>query len=441
MVESNLDFKDLILCLWRKKFLIIIITIIFAIFGILKASNTASILSKSFEDTYVSQTKIIIGNTEKKIISIQDNNENKSDNQDRIETIATSVSEEKAQTFEQILKTNEILNSVIKELNLNLKTSELKRAISLEKDLKSYILILTVKHNNEKQAIEIAKLLIEKLEKKLNEVYRIENISVIDTPRILTSNEVDSLFLANKPSLLKQGIKYSAVGFILVCGVIVILEIFNNSVTDEKQLENITKLKNLAKLRNERYNDDDRFKLLRVNINGCKTILVTSSENKDGKTYVATNLAKAFSKQEKKVVLIDLVKNENDLIKKSTGKGLTDYLKSDDKFVEKYVLDTHIKNLGILPLGKETDTVTELLEGPKMQEAINTLERLYDIIIIDSKNVLESADTLAVAKISKYSVLVVAQRKTKLENIIKAKNNIEDIGGNVVGTVLTNVKR
>ena len=82
MIENDLDFKDLILCLWRKKVLIIIIAIIFAIFGILKAGNTANTLSKSLEDTYVSQAKLIIGNTEKKITLIQDNNINQSNNAD-----------------------------------------------------------------------------------------------------------------------------------------------------------------------------------------------------------------------------------------------------------------------------------------------------------------------------------------------------------------------
>jgi MinD-like ATPase involved in chromosome partitioning or flagellar assembly len=71
-----------------------------------------------------------------------------------------------------------------------------------------------------------------------------------------------------------------------------------------------------------------------------------------------------------------------------------------------------------------------------MQETLSTLERLYDVIIIDSENVVESANTLAIAKIAKYSILVSCERKTKIADIIKAKNNIEDLGGNVIGNVL-----
>ena len=215
---------------------------------------------------------------------------------------------------------------------------------------------------------------------------------------------------------------------------------FNNSIKDSEQLEKVSGLKNLTTIKNSKYDSQNDFKLLRVNINECKTILVTSPESKTGKSYVALNLAKSFAKLGKKVLLIDLTKNESNLLKKYDGNGLTDYLDGQDKFVEKYAVETNVKNLSVLLSGKKQENITELLESSKMAEVISTCERLYDVIIIDSENVIESANTLAVAKLSKYSILVCVNRKTKLVNLIKAKNNIEDVGGSVVGTVLNNLK-
>ena len=96
--------------------------------------------------------------------------------------------------------------------------------------------------------------------------------------------------------------------------------------------------------------------------------------------------------------------------------------------------------MSILLSGRKQECITELLEAPKMDETLAMLERLYDVIIIDSENVVDSANTLAVAKIAKYSILVCKNGKTKIPNLIIAKNNIEDVGGNVVGTVLNNIK-
>ena len=116
------------------------------------------------------------------------------------------------------------------------------------------------------------------------------------------------------------------------------------------------------------------------------------------------------------------------------------FLFGQDKFIEKYAVESEINNLSILPVGSKMSNLTELLEEPKMKEALSTLEQLYDVVIIDSDNVLESPNTLAIAKISKYSILVSSERKTKLENVVKAKVNIEDVGGSVIGNILNKTK-
>ena len=135
-------------------------------------------------------------------------------------------------------------------------------------------------------------------------------------------------------------------------------------------------------------------------------------------------------------MLVDLVNNSNDIIQSYSGKGLTDYLGSTDKIIEKYIVETKIKGLNLLLAGSDLSNQTELLESTKMKETLDILEKIYDVVIIDSSNVIDSANTLGIAKIARYTILVVSERKTKMENVIRAKNNIEDIGGNVIGNVL-----
>ena len=226
-------------------------------------------------------------------------------------------------------------------------------------------------------------------------------------------------------------------GFIGVCGVIIIIELFDNSIKNEEYLENITDSKVLSRI----YNKEEDFKILRVNLNDCKTILVTSPEKDDGKSFVALNLAKSYEKLGKKVVLIDLVKNSSELVKKHDGKGLSDYLKSNDNSTSNYVSKTTLKNLDILFAGKDVSDLPELLESYKMKDTLKLLENLYDIVIIDSGNILESASTITMSKLSKYTILVVSERKTKIQNIVKAKNDIEDIGGRLIGVVYNSIRK
>jgi capsular exopolysaccharide synthesis family protein len=286
----------------------------------------------------------------------------------------------------------------------------------------------------------------------LNELYSINGIIVVDEPYILSESEINNLSdhidvktseivqSTNKGINIKKIVLFAVIGFVLGCGIVVVFELFNETVKTEEDLENATKLKTLVKINNTDEDISEKFKILRVNIKECKTILITSPEKKDGKTFVAENLEKSFAMLGKKVILLDLTKNENELIKKYNGKGLSDFLLGQDKFIEKYAVESEINNLSILPVGSKMSNLTELLEEPKMKETLSTLEQLYDVVIIDSDNVLESPNTLAIAKISKYSILVSSERKTKLENVVKAKVNIEDVGGSVIGNILNKTK-
>ena len=166
---------------------------------------------------------------------------------------------------------------------------------------------------------------------------------------------------------------------------------------------------------NKNDNVVDRTELLRINVDTYQTILVTSPERQDGKSFVAMNLAKAFASLGRKTLLIDTksILNENiEEIKESDNKNLS-ILLSD-------------KNSGDLAVLSDSD----------IENKINKLKENYDNIIIDSGNILEDANTLAIAKVVKNVIIVTAERKTKLENVVRTKKYIENIDGNLLGNVL-----
>ena len=102
---------------------------------------------------------------------------------------------------------------------------------------------------------------------------------------------------------------------------------------------------------------------------------------------------------------------------------------------ENNIKESDVKNLTVL---KSEKGVKENYSEDCIRNNVEKLEAKYDIIIIDSSNILNSADAMVVAKVVKNIVLVVSERKTKIEDVVRAKKCIDDIGGNVIGNVLKN---
>lgn len=483
-MEEEINIKDLVVVLWRKKVIIIIATLVFSLIGLflyLKGDKTVVDDSNKKADNTIVEDNYDNNNDDEEddkeffyaitsfMFDIGKSETIEYDNEGGTVTTQTTfklgIDDNVINNLNNFATSNTFINSVLEKIEFDEeeKYSNIKSNIIFYKNGPGDIINLIVRLNNKDNCIELSNMILDEVKIQINKLYKISDLIILDSPTII--EDEDELELISKvykndkkvendkkgendnstqngktivSKSKKKIVLFAALGFSLSCFCIIIKELFDETVKNETELEKATSLKTLTVIPKDNANIFDYIKLLRVNISNCKTILITSAEKGDGKTFISNKLAESFAKLGKKVILVDLVNNSNKLVSKYNGKGLTDYLASNDKIVEKYALETSIKNLSILFAGNNLENKTELFESAKMEETLDILEKVYDIVIIDSSNVIESADTLAVAKISKYTVLVTLERKTKLYNIIKAKNNIEDIGGNVIGTVLNN---
>ena len=129
-----------------------------------------------------------------------------------------------------------------------------------------------------------------------------------------------------------------------------------------------------------------QFSLLDTN----KVIMVTSSIPGEGKSFISSNLAGAFSMIDKKVLLIDC-----DLRKgrqsKTFGikdeKGLSILLLEDIKNYKKYIYKTNIENLFILPNGMVPPNPSELLNSSSAKKIVEFLRENFDHIIFDTVDI------------------------------------------------------
>lgn len=201
----------------------------------------------------------------------------------------------------------------------------------------------------------------------------------------------------------------------------------------------------------------EMFRNLRTNIqfmnadSDKKVMLVTSTIPGEGKSYVSANLAAAFSQLDKKVLIVDTDMRkgrQHALFNVRSRPGLSNYLSGvvDKDFVgvkdniANYIQETDVKNLYLITAGSVPPNPSELLVTRKMKNMIDILKDNFDVIIFDAPPALIVTDALIMARVVDFTLLVSAQNITKVEDLSKAKQAIENVGGKLAGVILNKVQ-
>ena len=143
------------------------------------------------------------------------------------------------------------------------------------------------------------------------------------------------------------------------------------------------------------------FMLTKVPDGLAKTIFLTSTFPREGKTFVSVNLAATFALSGKRVLLIGLdIRNPRlDEYLTLPERGVTNYLSAKDlKLEDLIVKQDGYENFHVLPAGVIPPNPAELLMGEKVNVLFQTLKTQYDYIIVDTAPVSLVTDTLLIAK-------------------------------------------
>lgn len=156
----------------------------------------------------------------------------------------------------------------------------------------------------------------------------------------------------------------------------------------------------------------------------AKTIFLTSTFPKEGKTFVSVNLAATFALSGKKVLLIgmDIRNPKLDEYLILPDRGVTNYLSSKElKLEDLIVKHDDYEDFYILPAGVIPPNPAELLMNKKVDVMFETLKKQYDYIIVDTAPVSLVTDTLLIAKHADCFVYVVRANvlEKKMLNIPK----------------------
>jgi capsular exopolysaccharide synthesis family protein len=229
-----------------------------------------------------------------------------------------------------------------------------------------------------------------------------------------------------------------ALGMLLPFGFIVLRDMFDESIKDQRDLKKhfmipqlgvvgySTKDTNKVVLEHPKSAVAESFRSLRSAITylasgkNTKKILVTSSVSGEGKTFTSLNLASAMALGSKKTVVVGADLRRPKLASyfgHPEKLGLSTYLIGKTS-AESIILPTQQENLFFVPSGVIPPNPAELLQTPKLIEFLNFLDERFDVIIFDTPPMGLVSETIDLMRLFDINLYVVRQNYTIKDHLV-----------------------
>ena len=169
-----------------------------------------------------------------------------------------------------------------------------------------------------------------------------------------------------------------------------------------------------------------------------RSILVTSPQPSDGKTFIAANLAAVLAQGGRSVILVDADlrhPRQHRLFDVPREPGLTDVLLAGDQR-DAALQPTTVENLRILTGGRHTNTPAEMLASGRMRALLEWLQDAADVVIFDSPPLLAVTDAAVLSGRTAGAILVLDCGETRLPAAAQAVERLQGVEAQVLGVVL-----
>lgn len=188
-------------------------------------------------------------------------------------------------------------------------------------------------------------------------------------------------------------------------------------------------------------------------ISKSKSYIITSPSTKEGRSFTAANLAATIAEGGLKVLLVDTdMRNStiHELFSLSNEKGFVSLVKETCKDIECFqealegsIQHTALPSLHVITSGNDGHTLSVQALGYEqvslcMEHLQNSTD--YNVIIFDTSAALVAADGYIIAATTQANVLLLAQSaQTNRDQMIKIRDQFDNVGGNVQGVILNKV--
>lgn len=435
-IKEKINLKRLNSILRKNILTIIILILIFAIGGCVYSFNFVVPKYKS------TSTVLLVSNeTNKKNASVTQSD--------------VTLNKSLLTTYGNIIISKNVLSKVKENLQLNITVEELSNNISIKEIEDTQLIKINITDKDARQAQRICREINNVFINEIKNIYNIDNVTVVDEASLeekpYNINHIKDIIIA-----LTMGIVVSGI-FIFVTYVL------DTTVKIEQDIEDYVELKVIGTVPKSKekieliINENSKsaivesLKFIRTNIEFLNnkttpsSILITSCNSGEGKSWIASNMAIAYAQAKKNVIIIDsdMRKGRQHKIFSVDNKlGLSNCLnqlrenKDDYQELGKYIKETKIAKVHIMTMGTIPPNPSELLLSRKMEYLVKMLKSIYDIVIIDGTPCNLVSDSIPVSRITDGTVIVTESKKTKIEDLKNLRNQINNAKGMIIGTIL-----
>ena len=134
-------------------------------------------------------------------------------------------------TYREIIKSKTLLKDVINTLNLDYTADTLAENISVSTVSDTEMIIITVKSTKPEETAKVANELARVFSEQIKEIYKIENISIIDKAEVPT--------MPSNINIAKQVVIYLLIGLVISFGIVFAMFYFDTTLKDASQVERL----------------------------------------------------------------------------------------------------------------------------------------------------------------------------------------------------------
>lgn len=250
-----------------------------------------------------------------------------------------------------------------------------------------------------------------------------------------------------KPKRMQVIMAALLLGLMIPILIVFLKDLLHYKIESRMDVERLTKLPilgeipisevgNIAVEENKNRETDEAFRMMRTNLlfllgKEKKVVIVTSTEPKEGKTFISINTAISLALLGKKVLLMGLdlrLPRLSEYLSLDSGKGMSQYLSGYETDINKLVQNSGIiSNLYVIASGTVPPNPTELISKDLFEKGIDELREEYDYIVIDSAPVGMVTDTIVASK-AVDATMYVCRANVSHRNNLKFANELSEKG-------------
>ena len=221
---EEIDLKEILYYIFKKKFWVILLTVIGMIVGVLYTKFMVTPM-------YSSYSTVVLSKPTTNTVSSDSTSEGITQND-------VTLNSKLIATYSEIMKSRVVASEVKQTLGLDIKDEALMSNISVTAKDDTEMLKIQVSNEDPVIAANVANALAEVFKSKVKEIYNIENVTVIDKG-IPSSSPYNVNYMKNVAI-------FGMVGMIASCGILFILFYFDPRIKSKSEVEELLGLEVLG---------------------------------------------------------------------------------------------------------------------------------------------------------------------------------------------------